>query len=161
MAKGLGKGMKIAYLADHPQYVSTVANWIMDEWGHESPVMTLEKMEARFREHLNRGAVPLTLLAMEADHPLGTASLVWHDMRDRQDLSPWLAAVYVLPEHQGKGVGAKLVKSIELLSANLEVEQLYLFTPDREAFYARLNWTVLERTRYREKDVVIMVKSMM
>ena len=152
--------MKITYLANHPQHVSTVAKWVMDEWGHESPGTTLEGLEEKFRTYLNRGTIPLTLLAMENDRPLGIASLVIHDMKDHRELSPWLAAVYVLPEHRGQGIGSKLVKSIELLSANFEVEKLYLFTPDRESFYARMNWTVLERTSYREKDVVIMFKEL-
>jgi len=151
--------MKIAYLADHPQYVPTVSKWITDEWGRESPGMTQESIEEKFRSYLNRNVIPLTLLAMVENQPVGTASLVFHDMQDRQELSPWLAAVYVLPEYRGKGIGSKLVKVIELLSASLDVEQLYLFTPDRESFYARMNWTVLERTSFREKDVVIMVKS--
>ncbi len=153
--------MKITYLANHPQHVSTVASWIMDEWGHESAGITQEKMEARFRENLNWASVPLSLLAMDKETPVGTASLVVHDMKDHLELSPWLAAVYVLPEHRGKGIGAKLVKSIELLSAQLDVEKLYLFTPDRENFYVRMNWTILERTQYREKDVVIMVKEIL
>jgi N-acetylglutamate synthase-like GNAT family acetyltransferase len=80
-------------------------------------------------------------------------------MEDHQELSPWLAAVYVLPEQRGQGIGSKLVKSIELLSAHLDEEQLYLFTPDRESFYARMNWTVLERTNFRDRAVVIMRKS--
>jgi len=150
--------MKITYLANHPQHVTTVAGWIMDEWGHASPGAMLESLEEKFRGNLNRKEIPLTLLAMDADRPLGTASLVHYDMKDRQDLSPWLAGVYVLPDQRGKGIGSKLVKTIELLAANLEVEKLYLFTPDRESFYARMGWTVLEKTIYREKDVVIMVK---
>ena len=161
MAEGLDRGMKITYLANYPEHVSTVAKWVIDEWGHESPGTTLEGLEEKFRNHLNRNVIPLTLLAMEEDRPLGTASLVFHNMKDRQDLSPWLAAVYVLPEHRGQGIGARLVKSIELLAANLEVEKLYLFTPDRESFYTRMGWTVLERTTYREKDVVIMMKEIL
>ena len=150
--------MKLVYLADYPEYVTTVARWIMDEWGHASPDTTQGSLEEKFRSHLNRHAVPLTLLAMEAGRPQGTASLVFYDMKDHQELSPWLAAVYVLPEQRGRGIGSKLVKTIELLSAHLDVEKLYLFTPDQEGFYARMNWTVLERTRHREKDVAIMVK---
>ena len=150
--------MKITYLANHPEHVSTVAKWIFDEWGHQSPDTTLESLEERFRSHLNRTTVPLTFLAMDADRPLGTASLVFQDMNDHLELSPWLSAVYVLPEHRKKGIGSKLVKSVELISAHLDVEQLYLFTPDREAFYAHMGWTVLEKGSYREKDVVIMIK---
>jgi len=150
--------MKITYLANHPEHVSTVAKWIFDEWGHESPGTTLESLEERFLSHLNRTAIPLTFLAMDEDRPLGTVSLVAHDMVDHQELSPWLSAMYVLPEHRGQGIGTKLVKSVELISAHLEVEQLFLFTPDCEAFYTRLNWTVQERTEYREKDIALMVK---
>lgn len=151
--------MKITYLANYPEHVSTVAKWVMDKWGHESPGTTLESLEEKFRNNMNRKAIPLSLLAMEADRPLGTASLVVQDMKVHRELSPWLAGVYVLSEHRGKGIGSKLVKSIELLAANLEVEKLYLFTPDRETFYARMGWTVFERTIYHNKDVVIMVKS--
>lgn len=150
--------MKITYLANHPQHVSTVAKWIMGEWGYGSTAATQESLEEKFRSHLNRNAIPTTLLAMNEDHPLGTASLVVHDMSDHQELSPWLAAVYVLPEHRGGGIGTKLMKAIELLSAQLDAEKLYLFTPDRESFYTSMNWTVLERTSYRDKDVVMMVK---
>ena len=151
--------VKIAYLADHPQHVPTVAKWIIDEWGHQSPSMTQESVETKFRTYLNRNTIPLTLLATSEKRPVGTASLVLHDMEDHQELSPWLASVYVLPEQRGQGIGSKLVKSIELLSAHLDEEQLYLFTPDRESFYARMNWTVLERTNFRDRAVVIMRKS--
>lgn len=150
--------MKITYLANHPEHLLTIAKWIMDEWGHESPGMTLEKMEARFRGNMKRFSIPITLLAMNGDVPVGTASLVIHDMNDHLEYSPWLAAVYVLPEKREQGIGTKLVKAVELLGAQLDVEKLYLFTPDCESFYTRMNWTVHERTRYREKDVVLMVK---
>jgi GNAT superfamily N-acetyltransferase len=160
VVEGLVWEVKITYLANHPQHVTTIAKWIMHEWGHESPGTTLESLEEKFRGNMNRNAIPLTLLAMDEDRPLGTASLVVHDMKDHRELSPWLAAVYVLPGQRGKGIGSRLVKSIELLAANLEVEQLYLFTPDRESFYAHMGWTVFERTSYHEKDVIIMIKEL-
>jgi len=152
--------VKITYLANYPEHVSTVAQWVMDEWGHESPGTRLESLEEKFRGNMKRKEVPLTLLAMEADHPLGTASLVVHDMKIHRELSPWLAGVYVLPDHRGRGIGSKLVKTIELLAANLDVEKLYLFTPDRESFYTHMSWKVFERTSYHEKDVAVMVKEL-
>lgn len=153
--------MKVALLVDHPQHVTTVARWIFGEWGHQSPNATLENIEERFRTHLNRKEIPLTILAMEGETPIGTASLIFHDLSRRQDLSPWLAAVYVLPNHRGQGVGSKLVKVIELMAAQLDVEILYLFTPDHEAFYTRRGWELHERTKIREKDIVIMQKEIL
>jgi len=158
--KGMGRRMKITYLANYPEHVSTIAKWVMDQWGHESPGSMLEPLEKKFRGNMNRNTVSLTLLAIDEDRPLGTASLMVHDMKDHRELSPWLAAVYVLPDQRRKGIGSKLVKSIELLATNLQVEKLYLFTPDRESFYARMGWTVFERTSYHEKDVVIKVKEL-
>ena len=34
--------------------------------------------------------------------------------------------------------------------------RLYLYTPGTELFYSRLGWSLVERTRYRGTDVVVM-----
>jgi hypothetical protein len=38
----------------------------------------------------------------------------------------------------------------------LGVPRLHLYTPSAENFYARLGWTVLDRTTYRDTGVVVM-----
>jgi hypothetical protein len=38
----------------------------------------------------------------------------------------------------------------------LHVFRLYLYTVDSTAFYANLEWSLLERTAYRDKEVSIM-----
>jgi GNAT superfamily N-acetyltransferase len=111
--------------------------------------------------HLNRDRIPLTLLALVESQPVGTASIFLHDMDTRMDLTPWLAAVYVLPEFRGQGIGSQLVRAIEDVATRLQLERLYLFTPDREDFYARLGWSVLETAEYRQHSNVIMTKSFM
>ena len=77
------------------------------------------------------------------------------------ELSPWLAAVYVLPEFRRQGIGSQLVRAIEETGKRLLLERLYLFTPDREAFYARLGWSLLELAEYRNHTNVIMTKSLL
>ena len=47
----------------------------------------------------------------------------------------------------------KVMREAELLG----LERLYLLTPNKERFYSRLGWKVLEYTHYRGEDVVIMV----
>jgi GNAT superfamily N-acetyltransferase len=153
--------MLITYLADYPHYLSTVAGWIFDEWGWEMPGSTLEGIRAQFSLHLNRDCIPLTMLALAERQPLGTASIFLHDMDTRMDLTPWLAAVYVLPEFRAQGIGSQLVRAIEDVATRLQLERLYLFTPDREPFYARLGWSVLETVVYRRHSNVIMTKSML
>jgi GNAT superfamily N-acetyltransferase len=153
--------MLISYLADYPQYLPTVAGWIFDEWGWEMPGSTLENIQAEFSLHLNRDRIPLTMLALADGQPAGTASIFLHDMDSRMDLTPWLAGVYVVPEFRRQGVGSQLVRAIEAAATRLQLGRLYLFTPDQEAFYARLGWSVLETVEYRHHSNVIMTKSLL
>lgn len=99
---------------------------------------------------------PFAAVALSDSKPVGVACLVEHDMVTRKDLSPWLASVFVPPEHRGKGIGTALTRRIMDEAKALDVGTLYLFTPDRETFYSRLGWTVLERTEYRREQIVIM-----
>jgi N-acetylglutamate synthase-like GNAT family acetyltransferase len=95
-------------------------------------------------------------VAHEDDVPIGTAALVEFDMETRRDLTPWLADVVVSPERRGSGIGTRVVEFIVERARELGVRRLYLFTPDRESFYARMGWSVLERTEYRGEPVVVM-----
>jgi GNAT superfamily N-acetyltransferase len=152
--------MNIAYLADKPDYLAPVVAWVHGYWGHLPPPRTLEQVAERFRTHLNRDRAPLTLVALEGDTILGTASLFLQDMSTRLDLSPWLAAVYVTPEVRRRGIGAALVRAVEEQASALGYTRLYLFTPDQDHFYARLGWTPLERAEYRTQSVVIMTREL-
>jgi len=103
------------------------------------------------------GCIPETFVAVEGEVPLGTASLVAHDLAERMDLSPWLAAVYVAPEFRNRGVGSSLVRAVMDAALALGEEVLYLFTPDKARFYGRLGWGVLEHREHHGTDVTVMV----
>ena len=148
--------MQIDYLANHPDVIPTLARWLYDQWGHMAPGRSVETAEAQLRGCCNRNAIPLAAVALSDSKPVGVACLVEHDMDTRKDLSPWLASVFVPPEHRGKGIGTALTRRIMDEAEALDVGTLYLFTPDRETFYSRLGWTVLERTEYRGEQIVIM-----
>ena len=70
--------------------------------------------------------------------------------------SPWLADVFVAPNHRRHRVGAALVRRAVDDATALGVRRLYLYTPNTELFYSRLGWSLVERTRYRGTDVVVM-----
>jgi N-acetylglutamate synthase-like GNAT family acetyltransferase len=122
------------------------------------PGSSVEEFESQFSTQLNRDTIPLTLIALVDQVMVGTASLVAHDMPIRPNLSPWLAAVYVAPEHRQRGIGSRLVQNIEEAAKQLHIPRLYLFTPDRERFYARLGWSIVERPEFWNQPVAIMSK---
>ncbi|MBN1976389.1 MAG: GNAT family N-acetyltransferase [Anaerolineae bacterium] len=150
--------MKVAHLAEHPDAIPTLASWVYNQWGHWMPADIIPETLAReFEKRTIPSCIPETFVAVEGHAPLGTASLVIHDLAARRDLSPWLAAVYVAPEFRNQGVGSALVQAVTDEAQALGVERLYLFTPDKMSFYGRLGWQALERTKHQGRDVTVMV----
>ena len=148
--------MRIEYLSDHPEALLTLAEWQHAEWGHLRPGDTLEKRMVRLRGFANGDQIPLTVVALEGDEVLGSASLIEHDMETRMELTPWLAGVFVGEPYRRRGIGAELVRRIMAEAGRLKVPVLYLYTVHSEKFYAGLGWTLMERTSYREQPIVIM-----
>jgi len=149
--------IRIEHLADRLLDIPVLATWTQREWGHLVPEITPEGFISAFEKRTTIHTIPETFVAVGSTAPVGMASLVEHDMFMRMDLSPWLAAVYVVPESRNSGVGSKLVQTAMQEARVLGLDRLYLFTPDQVHFYRRLGWRALERVSYRGERVTIMV----
>ena len=152
--------MEIKYLKDYKEWIPTIAQWFYNEWGDMHPDLDVNKIIARLQKRTNVDMIPLTMVAVENESVVGTASLKEFDMDIRMQYSPWLASVYVREDCRRKGVGTILVEAIVDKAKMLGVEILYLYTPDAQDFYTRLDWRVLEEKKYHRKDVTIMVKKL-
>lgn len=148
--------MHIGYLADHLTHVPIVAQWIHAQWGYMNPEKTLGQRMEKLKKGATRGGIPTTIVAFYEDRLAGTASLVKHDMETHRELTPWLASVYVAQEYRNQGIGSALVRQIIKEARILSVETLYLFTFDRESFYARLGWQKICNDAYLGAKVTIM-----
>ena len=147
------RAMEIRMLDHDPKLVRTISQWHQQQWGHLS-TRTTEDRIAEFAEHGT--GVPLTLVGFAGKEPIGTASLLAHDMDIYPELAPWLGSVYVLPEHRRRGIGRQLVAGVANEAARLAVSTLYLFTEDREGFYAAMGWETLRTLPYHGETVTIM-----
>jgi len=127
----------IKHLCDCQEHLGTVARLIHEEWWSDKPGHTVETMASRLGEASDRNAVPLSLVALLAGNPVGTVNLIENDNAERPDLTPWLAALLVVPEHRGQGVGSNLVRALVKEAARLGVRQLYLGA-DIPDYYAKL-----------------------
>ena len=145
--------MEIKLLEQDPALIRTISEWHQAQWGHLSSRNTQDRI-AEFAEH--GATVPLTLVADLDGAPIGTASLLAEDMDIHKELSPWLASVYVLPEHRSRGFGTQLVQGIVTEAQRLEVGAMYLYTEDRAGFYAAMGWQELETRKYHGEDITIM-----
>ncbi len=122
--------------------------------------MTLKDAENSIADRCNYDKIPLALVAINDDKVIGTIALKQHDMDTRKDLSPWLAGLYVATEHRCNGVGSLLIEALIEKARVLDISKLYLYTPDAEDFYRKLDWHTLEQTEYLEHKVTILEKSL-
>ncbi len=148
--------MNIGYLADHEEFLPTLARWHHDQWAYLRPGDSVNARMERLRACCGHREVPTVVIAYSKSVLLGSAMLVAHDMETRPALSPWLAGVFVAPTQRRQGVGATLVRRAIADAAALGTRRLYLYTPSTERFYLHLGWSVVERTTYLGAEVVVM-----
>jgi N-acetylglutamate synthase-like GNAT family acetyltransferase len=159
LAPGFGRTItpvEIGYLADHQESIQTLASWHHQEWAYLRLGESLEARTARLRACCGHCEIPTVVIAFAGDTLIGSAMLIAHDMDTRMQLSPWLAGVFVAPEHRCHGIGAMLVRRVIDDATMLGVRRLYLYTPSAEQFYARRGWLLVEHTNYRSTDVAVM-----
>jgi GNAT superfamily N-acetyltransferase len=147
--------MKIIDLRHAPQHLQTLAQWHHLQWADLNPGSTLAGRIEKMAVYLGDTFIPTTYMAMDPGL-LGSAAIVAHDLDTRPDLTPWLASVYVAPEHRKKGVATKLVKHVMDKAEQAGIKTLYLFTPDQEPFYKKLGWHTLSKDSYHGHEVTVM-----
>jgi GNAT superfamily N-acetyltransferase len=148
--------MQLGYLADHAEFIPTLSRWHHQEWAYLRPDESLESRTKRLQSSCGHSEIPTVIIAFADDVLLGSAILIAHDMDTRPNLSPWLAGVFVRPEHRRRGIGSALVQRAIGEATRLRVQRLYLYTPSAQSFYARRGWSLLERTKYLGADVTVM-----
>ncbi len=136
--------LRIVHLLERPEHRPRVAEWIYREFWADKPGYDAAGFEARLREASDPGRMPISLLALHGDEPAGTVNLVACDSERRPHLTPWLAALIVMPEHRRGGIGSSLVRALLAEAERLAFREVFLGT-DIPAFYEALGAVTHER----------------
>jgi N-acetylglutamate synthase-like GNAT family acetyltransferase len=147
--------IKIINLKDEPENLSILASWHQDEWSYLNPGEDLTARIARMQDHLNDELIPSTFIA-KSDVLLGSAAIVYKDMKTEPQLTPWLASVFVRPEYRKQGIGQQLLQYVMTQAQTAGIDRLYLYTPDQAGFYLKLGWSILQKRQHCDLDVTIM-----
>ncbi|MGH6678166.1 MAG: GNAT family N-acetyltransferase [Bradyrhizobium sp.] len=102
----------------------------------------------------------VALVAKTGGEPIGTCLLVESEIEPNHDVSPWLAGLFVVPVHRRMGAGAALVHAIEDQARLRGFSRLYLYTTAASGYYARLGWSVVDRTNWRGLDTAFMARDL-
>ena len=148
--------MKIESLHDNLSFLPTVAEWLYSEWGCHIAGKSLDTAMASLSQNPDAHGLPETLIGIIDYKVVAVARLVLDDMKSRADLTPWLASVFVPQDYRGKGYGSKICQGIAMRAKSLNINELYLFTPDRYSFYEKLGWKLINIEEERGKEVYLM-----
>ena len=148
--------IEIRCLLENEGLIRTVAQWMFEQWGQATESASPEAFIPGLRQRTHCGSIPFTLVAFHDSEPIGTASLFFQDMDTHTHLCPWMSAIYVDPGFRSRGIGRRLCADVVMRARSLSVQTLYLFTPDKTAFYRHMDWKPIEITTYRNETVTIM-----
>ena len=146
----------VTTLASRPDLLPTVAEWIWRQWWHDRGC-TLEQTAAAFESNATVGP-PQTFVLLDDGVPIGTASLVRQDLEERPDLTPWLAAVLVIPEARGQGAVSHLLATFDAACRAAGIGTAWLYTSFAERIYTRHGWTLVEMVNRPGKRTVSLMR---
>lgn len=128
--------MKIVPLYQAPQHAEQVTEWLWQAFGSEGSRDFFASIIANSQRE---GELPLTFVALEGEVLLGTVGLWRCDLISRQDLWPWLAALYIDEGQRGRGLGERLQRHVVEYASSLGFESLYLYSACK-TYYERFGW---------------------
>jgi predicted N-acetyltransferase YhbS len=130
--------VRIEPLQAYPQHVPFVARLVYDEfWAGVPGGLTEDYLALAFGGRAAPGRVLASLVALEGDEPLGCVHLIDNDDASLPELHPWLAAMVVVPQRRGQGIGSALVRALMREAKAMGHARLW-FGTDGPGFYERL-----------------------
>lgn len=144
--------MYIDYLYNHPEFIYIVSNWIYSEFVLKSQGTLSLNEVINYFSNTKSTTLPLTLIAVINNECVGTISLFENDLKTQNNLTPWLASLYISPHYRNKGIAKKLIDKIPLVVKKLGFKELYLRTEHTSEYYTRLGWILVYKT-YDEKGL--------
>lgn len=146
-------------LPGNDPHIALIAAWYLREWNisTDTTINKINSLPAEGDEfHLLMTLNGLPVATGGLYHRVG----LMHRVPHLNAYPNWLALVYTLPEHRGKGLGARLCEHIQDKAKALGLQEIYLFTHTAETLYIRLGWTEVERIELEGKDIAVMKKSL-
>lgn len=156
-------------LATQPNWLSAVVQWQHQEWCRTRPdampapslteqAEALEKRAQLLNTHLCRDTIPLTLLAIEEDRPLGSVSLVYLSPKDEQNQCAWVSNLFVVAVKRRLGIASQLLSEIENKSRKLRLKELKLATSDALEYYLKRHWQLKDQKKMDGEQLYILHK---
>ncbi|HAU5563024.1 TPA: GNAT family N-acetyltransferase [Serratia fonticola] len=128
--------IKIVALSEVLHHASHITDWLWQAFGEGT---SREFYDSIVRSSLNGAEYPVTFVALDGDVPLGTVGFWRCDLISRQDLYPWIAALYVDEPARGNGLSEALQQHVLNYARERGHEKLWLWSTFG-GYYERFGW---------------------
>ncbi|MCD1295534.1 N-acetyltransferase [Methanocella sp. CWC-04] len=140
-------------VSESPEVQGIVAQWLWSFWGNTRNYEFYRSLVA----HCKADDIPMMYVAYHDGMPVGTVALLRADLFSRQDLFPWMADLYVLPEYRSKGIGSALQDFVLKKAKELGYGTIYLYTP-LTGYYEKKGWEYMGNEMERDGEIVRIYK---
>jgi predicted N-acetyltransferase YhbS len=138
--------IQIRHMHELPHLRDQLGQMLYDEFWAGVEGVSPQSMARRLAQAQGSDALPLCRVATSGGQALGLVNLIEYDDPNPRVGSPWLAGMLVRPDQRGRGLGARLVRTLLDDAQRLGQAQLFLGT-DGPGFYARLGAQVHQQLR--------------
>lgn len=153
--------MDIHDLHGNPTRIARVAALLYAEWSAFPRWSSTPAIESAIRQRGVATDRAFTLgMFTPDDYAVATASIIRYELEDCPEREYWLGEVVTAPSQRGKGVATALVNACVARSQQQGIETLYLYTPDKQALYARMGWQPVEQRQVAGERVTVMCLSL-
>lgn len=128
--------LRIVPLSAVPQTREVITDWLWKAFGTDN---SRDFFASVIDSSLSGADLPLTFVALDGERPVGTVGLWRCDLVSRQDLFPWLAALYVDESYRGRGLSKRLQQVIIDCCRQRGDEDLYLYSACMD-YYEKFGW---------------------
>jgi len=147
--------MEIKTLRSLPNYITTIANIYLQEWGwhfsKEWNIITLDDMI----KDINDNFLDTTYIALINNIFVGTIALLDADLKSHMHIKPWITCLYVEPNFRKQGIGKKLV---DFILQKVPTCYMWCYNQKERDLYLKWNFTIIEEITYDNKPAWILQK---
>jgi len=129
------ENISIIAIRENPEYLERAIDYFSSRWAIPRNIY----QDCIGNSITADSALPRWYLMLREDEIIGSYGLITNDFISRQDLWPWLAALYVEESERSKGFGAKLLEHGRKETAKLGFSTIYLCT-DHVGYYEKYGW---------------------
>lgn len=135
------------------QFIPIVSQWIWEEWDKDNKKHTLEDIIYRSKHSINENTTPMMFMALYNNEPAGVISIWNNDLKNRQDLTPYIGTFFIQKQFRGRGVDRALMKAVIEACRRIGYEYIYFWT-HWDNYYLRKGAEFMETVPYEFGETV-------